>query len=547
MTLDFLFKKSLLLFLSIFFIYLILYAHSFNAGFVTDFTGLQEKLETQAFSQFIHSYGYPIVQPLMQLINAVFYKVFLINPLVWFVYYILLHSFNTYLLVLLSKKLFNSIFKTDTFLYLLIVLMVFMASPYHPEVLTWKISTAFLWSATWILLALNYAFQFIKVGTRIGLFIALLFNAFALLTFEWGLVVLPLFILFSLIIYLSDSNKRKYIRRTSLLVFGSVVLTCIYFYLNYLSFGSFLAHYGSEVHMQFNPIYIVGNVWKYMAKHIALVHYYSYSSRNAIYTFLGNPLFIIVASISVVLSAVFIWKKAKERSKFLVLAILFLTIIICLIPVSNLSFEYLFQSENDRYGYIASIFLALIIGYVLKLASSRVLNFGLMLWIGASIFFQQGMMLNWKNNKQVFWGLMDTFQFYDAKKIYALNMPDNLGGTFLFRDFSGGSSFTDGLEYTKKQAFAGDFVEVCQYNMVGKADGVRVHQVNDSTLQVSFNQFGNWFWKRTRSSNYETEKYSVVQGEGHYKMILKEQEDAAVFIYQDGTSWKQFIWKDKMD
>ena len=146
---------------------------------------------------------------------------------------------------------------------------------------------------------------------------------------------------------------------------------------------------------------------------------------------------------------------------------------------------------------------------------------------------------HWRQNQAVFWGLMDSFIYYDSAEIYALNVPDNLSGTFMFRDFSGGSSFIDGLKYTKGKEYSGVFNEVCQYNMLREEDGVRVEQLNDSTIQVSFNQFGNWFWKRGEERNYETADYRVIQGPGHYKLQFKKPTNA-LLIYQDGDKWKKF-------
>lgn len=528
----------ILVFPILFGINLLLYYKSFNAGFVTDFTGLQEKLETQPFSNFIYSYGYPIVQPLLQLFNALFYKVFHIDPWAWFLYFVSLHSLVAALLLRFSTKIFQSTGSSNGFYAGFAASLIFIVSAYHPEILCWRISTAFLWSGIWILISLINAVEYLCNRRMKNLIIMGFSNAAGLLTFEWGLIILPAVLVLGLYIMKSEASRivNNAFWKTALV---SSAITLIYFLLNYLSFGSILAHYGSEVHFSVDIWKISGNIWKYFLKHILLVHYYPYYYRDLLYSFFDKHYIILLFTVSTLgVCTVFLSRLISGKHKLFVLLISILCFI-SLIPVSNLSFEYLFRSENDRYGYIFSIFLSILLGYIFVRSYKWVKGL-FVIWICFSIFFQQQMMNKWNQNKRVFWGLMESFDAADADTIIALNMPDNLGGTFLFRDFSGGSSFADGVQYTARKAVSPYFMEVCQYNMVHATDGVRVEALSDSSLYVQFNQFGNWFWKRGRNASYETDFYRVEQGEASYTLTFKAAHAHARIIYQDGPEWKVF-------
>jgi hypothetical protein len=526
------------LLLIFFTINLLLFYKSYNAGFVTDFTGLQEKLETQPFSNFIYSYGYPIVQPLLQLINAVFYKLFHINPLAWFLYYLFLHSLISALIFRFADLLFRKIEPKKAKVIALLSSIFFLASAYHPEVMCWRISTAFLWSGIWILSGLIFALLYLRERNSVYLTGLALTNAAALLTFEWGLIVLPLVLCLALFNHRFEKSEDR-AGESWKAVLLSGMLTCAYFILNYVSFGSMLAHYGSDVHLNVDVLKIISAVWKYFFKHLFLIHYFPHGIRDGIYSFLNHPAFILLSTVGIVTLVFLGFRRFGLRQNFLIHVVLLLFCIICLVPVANLSFEYLFRSENDRYGYIFSIFLAIYLSF-LVVNGPKWFRYVLAFWFVCSLFFQQQMMENWNQNKQVFWGLMDSFPANDVETILALNVPDNLGGTFLFRDFSGGSSLADGLKFTAGKSLDADFYEVCQYNMLSIEDGVVLKALSDSSFQVSFKQFGTWFWKRGKSSDYENDLYRVKQGEGSYTLTLKSQPEKMLLIYQDGPEWKTF-------
>ncbi|MCB0634298.1 MAG: hypothetical protein KDD15_31415, partial [Lewinella sp.] len=69
-------------------------------------------------------------------------------------------------------------------------------------------------------------------------------------------------------------------------------------------------------------------------------------------------------------------------------------------------------------------------------------------------------------------------------------------------------------------------------------DGVVV--INDSTgLKVTFNQWGNWWWRRGIGASSYRDSAFIFHNEGHdYRLEWRERPGQARILYQDGVAWK---------
>ena len=115
----------------------------------------------------------------------------------------------------------------------------------------------------------------------------------------------------------------------------------------------------------------------------------------------------------------------------------------------------------------------------------------------------------------------------------------------MFRIINNGqekSGFEDALKYIGGKNFDGKMLEVVQYNMMEPTDGVKVEAIAENVLKVTFNQWGNWFWRNGvgAGSGYENEYYKI-DFKGHwYELEFKKDRKDFTIIYQDGAIWKQF-------
>jgi hypothetical protein len=147
----------------------------------------------------------------------------------------------------------------------------------------------------------------------------------------------------------------------------------------------------------------------------------------------------------------------------------------------------------------------------------------------------------WAKSTQVYRGLLADFPAVPQDSCYLLNLPDNLQGAPMFRDYSGQDrAFADALRYVEGKIHTGYLREIVQYNMVTPADGVQVER-DSNGLKVTFNQWGNWWWRRgIGASSYRDSTY-IFHNEGHhYRLEWREPPAHKVLLYQNGPEWHIF-------
>jgi hypothetical protein len=79
------------------------------------------------------------------------------------------------------------------------------------------------------------------------------------------------------------------------------------------------------------------------------------------------------------------------------------------------------------------------------------------------------------------------------------------------------------------------------YNMATPDDGANVVVANDSTIKVTLNQWGTWWWYGMKGGNsYENDSYKLnLQDPGHwYELTLKHPAGEYLLLYQQGSQWK---------
>ena len=185
------------------------------SGFVTDFTGLLSRFEGRTAAGILDCFGFPAMQQVLNALLFTWHSVFGIAPLPWYLLQSSLHALNALLLLQLGKALSERLQLPNVHLMGWMAAFLFLLSPYASEPVTWRVAQNFLLSTAVIL----------------GLF-----------TFELVLII-PL--LSSLLLLMLPHGSWPKWRRLSLLQFGGVGL---YFMLNRLMLGSWVGHYGAEVH-----------------------------------------------------------------------------------------------------------------------------------------------------------------------------------------------------------------------------------------------------------------------------------------------------------
>lgn len=512
----------------------LIYGRTLAAGFVTDFTGMQERLDGASFWGFLDCFGFPALHQGTNFFLYFFHKWFGQNGLPWYLVFTSMHVLNGMLGYHLGKKIMARSGIPSPEWMAFFASLLFLLNPYQSEVVVWKVCFNFLLSTALALGSLLLFFQFIENGKNKWLWWSHGLFALGLFTFELPIVIPFILLAFWLIWKTDNSNGIK--------IFApQISILALYFGLNKILFGGWVGHYGESTHLKFQLSEISSNLFKYFTKYLTLWRDWPGALKQqwmGICESETNAYIVLVVGAFVVLSGIFLWKKMNGRLQSTWL--FWLLFFIALLPVANLYVPWLLHCENDRYGYFASLFFYF--GLISLLCFlPKILKYPILIaLVGISIFQLQKMATYWQQNAQVINSLLDDFRWENTPEIYVLAMPENLKGTPLLKDFSGEHlMLRHALKYGKGIELKGDIFQIAQYNLAGPEDGLTVTSDSTHHFKTQFNQWGNWWWRNgIGTGSYDTEKYEFKSISRGSEIWIKDPKEGAVFIYSDGGKWK---------
>lgn len=526
------------LFVLLFLLVQVLYWPAARAGFVTDFTGLLERLDGAPFSDFLNSFGFPALHPVTNFFLYGFHKFFGVDGLGWHLVHTTLHALNAWMAFRLSAKLLAQWKVKNAALPALITALLFLAQPYNAEPVIWRVCFNHLFTAFLILCGLWYALRFFEERKKTLLWPIHGLFAVALFTFETALVLPLLLLVFGLF-----WSVRLRLRQWLWLLAPQWLLLLLWVALNRLLFGSVVGHYGAGVHLRFYPPELAATLTRYLLKYLLFWRHWPHTWKESLMQWLDQPAVgwaLFAAGLAGLGFLLFFLRKIPTRIRLPLAALL--AFFVALLPVSNLYVSWLLYGENDRYGYLASFFFSLAL--VASLAQWRWRSWQkvLLLAVGLSCFATWQQVQLWKHAAEVEQKVLQGWRWADAAEVYVLAYPENYRGIPIFRDFSGkDEALAASLRYLAGIHPTARIYEVAQFNLATPTDGVTVEEAKEKVFKVQFRQWGNWWWRRGIGTwNYETPKYRfTVDGNGSI-VELKEPAPGAVVVWWDGTSWQSF-------
>lgn len=516
------------------------YAPTWDAGFITDFTGLAWRIETHHFWDFLNSFGFPSLQPVLNFFLVIFYKLFGVKGLPWYLVFTSLHICNGILLFCLQRKLLRlfQVYQAETIA--LAASLLFLLSPYASEPVTWRVCFNFLCVSLFILLILWNTVRWLKTNEIKYRSRSLLLFLPALFTFELSFTA-PL-LTTSLLLLWTFHFKQKELLNKRLFNFTlpSFLMIGAYLFLQKLIIGDWIGHYGAAVHLRFLPKEMLATGFKYFTKYLFFVRDWAHPAKESFFNNIDHKVWLLTAITAVfMIFYIIFFKKLSPPLRLAGWSLLAFGI--ALAPMLNLYFSYLLHVENDRYGYLASMFFFTFL---------MILFAQLPRWLGISAFalyfILSGFLLQktvhiWSDATRVYYSLLNNFHYYNQDTVYILNLPDNFNGCLLFRDASGKDvALKDALRYIHHKPYNGKLYEVAQYNMTAINDGVSVKIDSSKQIVTTFNQWGNWWWWRGLGAvGYEKDHFKATFEGQSCILQWKEKPKGGLFIYQTGEKWKE--------
>ena len=519
----------------------ILYWPAAKAGFVADYTGWLDQMQRYGFWDNINRTNYQgqSLYQLTQFITWIVYKAFGTQPILWHLLFITLHAINAGMLYRLSTKLLQGI-EHKHFIAVCGALL-FCVAPHIAEVIVWEPSFHFLQGLLLILCILNLAQSYLHTAQSRYAWLAgilYLLSSFSLEIFyitPWLLLSMALFYKYSnLQPQLYFKEVMRYMFLPQLFIFG------LHLVLFRMVYGGWVAHIGS---FAITPELGFGKPAKHLFNILFLGRFWTDNWRQSIYAFCDSTIgMIIFYGIVAVVSGYILMSFKRFTVKGKVAALLYVWVLITLALLVPLWFQNTVLVVYDRYTYFTNAFLYVWVAVLLSYISVAYLRLVILgLYTVLNLRFSIQVSRYWMKSEKIINSLLHTFSHTTQKTVLLLNLPQNMQGIPMIGSgkISEFKLMHNGLLTTEK--INTDVYDVMAYNMLTPDDGANVIVINDSTLKVTLNQWGTWWWYEMRGGNsYKNKDYKLdLKDPGHwYELTLKHPADQYMLLYGVGNQWK---------
>lgn len=527
---------------------LITYIPSIGSGFVFDFPGWQQRYEAGQFSDVLHAFGYPSNQQAMHLFFYSLYKLFYIQGIPWYLVFCGLHAFNVWLTYKWLSALngrWNLRLQPSI---VLLVCFIFLLHPYVIEPVVWKACIHYLLSLAAIMSILHWTTQWLSEWKRKYAVRILLVYAISLFLLELSYITPVFVLLFTIIDRAATGNKKSFDRKTWLLIGAMWALLGCAVIINKITLGSWVGHYGADVHFNLDLLNMAGTELKYLVKHVFDARFLSYPQKAKLFDVLLSDKTVIFCFIAVLLVGVVAYfsrlKKWTGRMHVFMLGLA--GTLLFTLPVSNLYLYYLHVGMNDRFSYVPLLFVWIaLLPLIAKLAKQIAIAL-LIVVLCFHLYWQQKIMGYWHTSTEVLQSLKADYRWHDRSHVFVLNSPDHYRGIVMASAIKADSGIDELIDYQTPHPNEGKMYDIYQFNMTHPMDGVKVEQTDSMTLKVTFNQWGNW-WHRADGGvvPYENEYFKAEPLDYPYQVTFKQLPPNSAIIYQDSMKWKEVIINDK--
>lgn len=522
----------------------VLYYPAAKAGFVADFTGWLEQEKYHGFWDNINRTGYKVhsLYQLTQLVTLVFYKLFGINEWLWHLLFITIHTINAWLAYRLAGTLLYDAGANNAKPVALAGAILFCVSPYVSEAIVWEPSFHFLQGLLLALLILLWVQRYVHTGhKKYALWVCIIYF---LSTFSLELFYLTPWLVLTLGIFYGYNalDGRRVLNRVTLYFFVPMLLLflarLVIFRLLYDDWVSRIGS-GAVTTVQLDSF---AKPAKYIFNLLFLGRFME-GTKQAVYGFLDKGVSIAVFYLVIIGIGVYIIARFKAMTgRARVASLFYVWTIAALLLLIPLWFQAGQLALNDRYTYFTDAFFYMLVSVLLSFITLRY-AWVAMISLFALVNLRFAIKVNryWGKSQKVIYGLLHTIPDERTRTVLLLNLPQNMHGIAMI-----------GAEHNSEFKLMHDLLlpdkslhttvyDVMAYNMETPEDGAHVSAVNDSTIRVTLNQWGTWWWFATMGgSSYENMDYKLnLIDPGHfYELTLKRPAQQYLLLYAVGGSWK---------
>ena len=522
----------------------LLYLPAARAGMVSDFPKWLESIRTQSFHDYINNADTSSLYQLTQFTTYVFYKLFGTNPWLWHLLQLTMHAINCLLLFIFFSRLLTVSAIKGARIIAFGGVFLFCISPYNTEVVVHEPCYHYLQGMLLVMLILLWVQKFyLRQQIKYAWYAAILFYLST-----WSLelfYVVPAFVFTLALYYLFTFADRKAFRRVMLLFFLPQVLIFIVYLITLRMVSHvLLAHTG-----------FAGNAATYCSRfpdylfHIVLLgRSFPVDIRQAVYAFCSTTAFLTVFYSLLIMACIFILLRfRKMEAKGKATALFFVWVLFSVIIVLPQDFPVIQYVSFDRYCYFMEPFIYIVLVLLLSRLRYSIVSIGILaVYSLVNMYYLDKINKYWGTSAKVVDSLVAGFPNTGNKDIVLLNLPENMDGALMIGS-RGESLFK--LTYNnlgRGKRITSAVYDIASYNMNTAGDGVHATVINDSTVRVTFNQSGNWWWFHyLGAGNRENDVYKVVFDGGSYDLTMRQPPINFAILFTTGGEWRTLDWSKK--
>jgi len=523
----------------------ILYYPAAKAGFVTDFTGWLDQVKNHSFWDYVNRTNFHVksLYQFTQLVTYVFYKLFGIHAWLWHVLFISLHALNASLAFTFCARLLDGAGVAKSRLISCMGAILFCISPYMSEVIVWEPSFHFLQGLLMILLILVWVQQFAISGAKKYALLAGLI--YFLSTFSLEVFYITPWLVLSLAVYyrFTLAEGKKVFNKVMRYFFAPLLLL---FFIRLIVFrvlyGSWVSRIGTDTVTSIN-LASFGKPAKYLFHLILVGRFFPNDVKQGVYSICDSTVGVILFYAVIVSICAFIvvrFRKMNGAGK--VASLLFVYVMITLALLVPIWFGDMLLVLFDRYIYVTAAFFYMLFAVLVSTIPRQNVRIVIMV-VYALVNLRFAIMVSryWGKSAKVIHGLLYNIPDAGNKTIILLNLPESLNGTAMIgSEKESEYKLMHNLLLPGRQ-ISNNIYDALSYNMTTPDDGAHITVANDSTIHVTLNQWGTWWWYEGKGGHsYENSDYKLnLADPGHwYELTLKKPAQQYLLLYQNGSQWK---------
>lgn len=481
-----------------------IYLPAYQAGFYQDFHSTLQLYQEQSFVDYINRAGignqsfYQVTQVILYSFISLFGK----QVIPWFLLFTLLHAINGCLIFYFFKRLFVMWGYAPQNAALFFGCLFFLLAPVQAETVIWKAALHYLTGVAIIFGILHWLLSYLRQPKKKYVFAILCLYLIATFTLEIFYLT-PAFVLIILLSlrWANSISKQQFKKAFTIIFLSLVAIWLLHLFTYHFVYHKWVAHYELDLETAFTFQNIFGKINKYFI-HIFLMEYlWPHEWQMKAYTLAESlPATIITACFFATCLALWLFRFKKLAAPSKAMIVLLAMGLVSFVLILPMWFSDILVLRNDRYYYLPSVFLFMLMGVIIGNIKLSKLSYTLaIIYLLFNIVATENIVWKARASAKVFWGMINHFKWFDAPQVFLLNLPNNFEGIGIIPADSP-SNFNAHLKVFGKDTLKGSVVDVSSYNMTQYHNGAHV-VVQDSThMLITLNEWGGWWWYRSFGS-----------------------------------------------